>query len=105
MKDIYLYTNSKDRITNARLQTPVKIGDICRIYVDGQYKAIVKACKAPRPGYACYHCCISDIYRSIPDTCIIPIEYIKEADEYLGMVCCGDPGCYLKDMVDLMEDI
>lgn len=105
MKNIYLYTNSKDRITNARLQTPANVGEICRIYVDGQYKATAQVCMLTKPSYTCHHCCMTDIYRSIPDSCIIPVEYIKEADNYQGKVCCGAPGCYLKDLNDLMEEI
>ena len=61
MKTIYLYTNSKDRITNARLQRPAKIGEICRIYVDDQYMTTAQACKVPRPGNPCAHCCMLDI--------------------------------------------
>lgn len=105
MKNIYLYTNSKDRIANARLQRPAKVGEICRIYVDDQYMTTAQVCRVSGPTYPCLHCCMPDIYRSIPGTCIIPVEYIKEDAEYLGQVCCGDTGCYFKDMANVMEEL
>lgn len=105
MRNIYLYTNSKDRITNARLQRPAKVGEICRIYVDGQHTFTAQACKVSSPELPCYHCCMTDIYRGTPNTCIIPVEYSTEVDDYLGQVCCGDPGCYFKDVTDLMEEL
>lgn len=105
MKDIYLYTNSKDRRAKARLQRPAKVGEICRIYVDGQYKATAQACMVHGHETACYKCCMNDLHWHVMNICIIPTEDIKASGDYLGHVCCGDSDCYFKDVTDLMEEL